>query len=75
MYFIMKTLFVVDRIALIFTIIGAINLGILGILRYDVMHHVLGGNHTTMSRVLMTLIGISAIWAISLLFRRMDRVD
>ena len=64
---------VLDRIALILTIIGGINWGSIGLFRFDVVAALFGGQTATLSRVVYTLVGLAAIWCISLLFR--DRRD
>ena len=58
-----------DKIALILTIIGGLNWGSIGIFRFDVVAWLFGGQTATVSRVIYTLVGLSAIWCISLLFR------
>ena len=58
-----------DKIALILTIIGGLNWGSIGIFRFDLVAWLFGGQTATVSRVVYTLVGLSAIWCISLLFR------
>ena len=58
-----------DKIALILTIIGGLNWGSIGIFRFDLVAWLFGGQTATVSRVVCTLVGLSAIWCISLLFR------
>ncbi|MBQ6402569.1 MAG: DUF378 domain-containing protein [Oscillospiraceae bacterium] len=60
---------VLDRIALILTIIGGLNWGSIGLFRFDLVAALFGGQTATLSRVVYTLVGISAVWCISLLFR------
>ena len=60
---------IIDRIALILTIIGGINWGLVGLFRFDFVAYLFGGRTATVSRVIYTLVGIAAIWCISLLFR------
>ena len=60
---------VLDRIALILTIIGGVNWGSIGLFRFDIVAAIFGGQTATLSRVIYTLVGIAAIWCISLLFR------
>ncbi len=60
---------VIDRIALILTIIGGLNWGSIGLFRFDLVAALFGGQTATLSRVVYTLVGIAAIWCISLLFR------
>ena len=58
-----------DKIALILTIIGGLNCGSIGIFRFDLVAWLFGGQTATVSRVVYTLVGLAAIWCISLLFR------
>ena len=58
-----------DKIALIHTIIGGLNWGSIGIFRFDLVAWLFGGQTATVSRVVYTLVGLAAIWCISLLFR------
>lgn len=60
---------VLDRIALILAIIGGLNWGSIGLFRFDVVAAICGGQTATLSRVIYTLVGLAAIWCISLLFR------
>lgn len=66
---------IMDKIALVFAIIGGLNWGAVGLFRFDFLAYVLGGEAATLTRVIYTLIGLSAIWCISLLFRDRESVD
>lgn len=61
-----------DKIALILAIIGGLNWGSVGLFRFDVVAYLFGGQTSTLSRVVYTLVGLAAIWCISLLFRQVD---
>lgn len=60
---------IMDRVALILAIIGGLNWGSIGIFNFDIVAFLFGGAGTAMSRVIYTLVGLAAIWCISLLFR------
>ena len=60
---------IIDRIALILTIIGGINWGSIGLFGFDIVAWICGGQTATVSRVIYTLVGLAALWCISLLFR------
>jgi len=62
-------LMIMDRIALILTIIGGINWGSIGLFRFDIVAWLFGGQTATVSRVVYTLVGLAALWCVSLLFR------
>ncbi|MCR5636305.1 MAG: DUF378 domain-containing protein [Clostridiales bacterium] len=58
-----------DKIALTLLIIGGINWGSVGIFQFDLVAWIFGGQTGIVSRIIYTLVGLSAIWCISLLFR------
>ena len=58
---------IIDRIALILTIIGALNWGSIGIFKFDFVSYLLG-HETTWSRIVFTLVGIAALCGIPGLF-------
>lgn len=53
-----------DNIALILVIIGAINWGLIGFFRFDLVA-ALFGNLSTFSRIVYALVGIAGLYAIS----------
>ena len=59
-----------DTIALILSIIGSLNWGLVGIFQFDLVAWLFGGQGSLISRVVYTLVGLAGIWCISLLFRR-----
>ena len=61
-----------DQIALLLTIIGAINWGLIGIFRFDLVASIFGGQGALVRRIIYTLVGASGLWCISLLFRDRD---
>ena len=66
---------IMDRIALILAIIGGLNWGSIGIFRFDIVAFLCGGQASTLSRVIYTLVGLAAVWCISLLFRERDTAE
>lgn len=58
---------VIDTIALILVIIGAINWGLIGIFNFNLVD-VIFGAMSVISRIIYILVGISGLWAIKLLF-------
>ena len=60
---------IMDRIALILVIIGALNWGSVGIFGFDIVAYICGGQLATVSRMIFTLVGLAGLWCISLLFR------
>ncbi|MCI5704859.1 MAG: DUF378 domain-containing protein [Oscillospiraceae bacterium] len=66
---------IMDKIALVLAIIGGLNWGSIGIFGFDVVAFLFGGANSAISRVIYTLVGLAAIWCISLLFREKDPVE
>ena len=62
-----------DRIALILAIIGGINWGSIGLFKFDIVAWIFGGQGALVSRIIYTIVGLAALWCISLLFR--DRTE
>ena len=60
---------IMDRIALILAIVGGLNWDSIGLFRFDIVAWLFGGQTATVSRVVYTLVGLAALWCISLLFR------
>ena len=58
---------ILDKIALALVVIGAINWGLIGLFRFNLVA-ALFGDMTILSRVVYTLVGISGLWGIKLLF-------
>ena len=63
-----------DRLALILLIIGGINWGLVGIFELDMVAWLFGGSESLISRTIYILIAISAVWSISLIFRRYEEL-
>ena len=60
---------ILDRIALFLLIVGGINWGSLGLFRFDMVAWIFGGQAALVSRIIYALVGLAALWCISLLFR------
>lgn len=60
---------IIDKIALVLIIIGAINWGLIGFFNFNLVEMIFG-NMTAIARVIYALVGISGLWAIKLLFDR-----
>ncbi len=58
-----------DRIALILVVIGAINWGAIGLFQFDLVAWLFGGQAAIISRIVYTLVALAGIWCLSLLFR------
>lgn len=58
---------IIDKIALVLVIIGAINWGLIGIFNFNLVEMIFG-HMTIITRIIYALVGISGLWAIKLLF-------
>ncbi len=63
-----------DTLALILSIIGSLNWGLVGIFRFDLVAWLFGGQTGLVSRIIYTIVGLAGLWCISLLFRDQDAV-
>lgn len=66
---------IVDRIALILTIVGALNWGAIGVFGFDCVAFLFGGQLSVLSRIVYTLVALAGIWCITLLFREDEKSD
>lgn len=62
-----------DVLSLILVIIGAVNWGLVGFARFDLVAWIFGGQTAGFSRVIYALVGLAGLWCITLLFRRRDQ--
>ena len=58
---------VIDKIALVLIIIGAINWGLIGFFNFNLVGMIFG-DMTVISRIIYALVVISGLWGIKLLF-------
>ena len=65
---------VMDKIALLLVIIGAVNWGLIGIFQFDLVASISPGQAAVVSRIIYTLVGAAGLWCISLLFRDREMV-
>ena len=65
----------IDRIALILTVVGALNWGTIGLFSFDIVGWIFGGQSALGSRIVFTLVALAGLWCISLLFRNCGCAD
>ena len=56
-----------NKAALVLVIIGAINWGLVGLLRFDAVAFLCGGSSTMLSRAVYTVISAAGLWSVPLL--------
>jgi len=64
-----------DTLALILSIIGSLNWGLVGIFQFDLVAWLFCGQGSVISRIIYTVVGLAGLWCISLLFRKGQRVE
>ena len=71
----MEKIMIMDRIALIITIIGALNWGSIGLFSFDLVAWICGGQDALLSRIIYTVVALAGIWCISLVFRARENIE
>ena len=66
---------IMDRIALILTVIGALNWGSIGLFEFDIVAWICGGQMSVLSRIIYTIVALAGVWCISLIFRARDSFE
>ena len=64
----------INKIALLLVIVGGLNWGSIGLFGFDAVAWLCGGQASIISRIIYSLVGLGALWCITLLFRE-DRVS
>jgi len=59
-----------DTIALILSIIGSLNWGLVSLFKFDLVAWIFGGQSAVLSRIIYGLVGLAGLWCITLLFRK-----
>ena len=61
-----------DIVSLILVIVGAVNWGLVGFAKFDLVAWIFGGQTASFSRVVYALVGLAGLWCVTLLFRRRE---
>jgi len=62
----------IDKIAVLLAVIGALNWGGIGLFGFDTVAWLFGGQLSVFARIIYTLVGLAGLWCLTLLFR-LDR--
>ncbi len=65
----------IQRTALVLAIIGAINWGLIGFFRFDLVAAIFGGQAAAFSRVIYALVGLAGLYCISILFKPDEELE
>lgn len=66
---------IMDRIALIISIIGALNWGSIGLFKFDIVAWICGGQGSVLARIIYTVVALAGIWCISLVARARESFE
>ncbi|MGR5868568.1 DUF378 domain-containing protein [Bacillus pacificus] len=58
-----------QRIALVFTVIDAVNWGLIGFFQFDLVAAIFGGQNSALARIIYGIVGISGLINLGLLFK------
>ena len=59
----------INKIALLLVIVGGLNWGSIGLFGFDAVAWLCGGQASIIARIIYSLVGLGALWCITLLFR------
>ena len=59
-----------DMIALILSIVGSLNWGLVALFKFDLVAWLFGGQTALLSRIVYALVAIAGVWCATFLFRR-----
>ena len=65
---------IINKIALIISIIGALNWGLIALFSFDAVAWITGGATTIFARIIYLLVAVAGIWCISMLFHPNDEI-
>jgi len=65
----------IQRTALVLTVIGAVNWGLIGFFRFDLVAAIFGGQAAGLSRFIYALVGLAGLYCISLLFKPSEEME
>jgi uncharacterized membrane protein YuzA (DUF378 family) len=63
-----------DRLALLLVVVGALNWGSIGLFQFDIVAWICGGQDSPISRVIYTVVALAGVWCISLFFRKREHL-
>ena len=64
-----------DYTALTIAIIGAVNWGLVGIFKFDLVAYLFGGSAAIISRIIYIIVAACAVWCVSLYFRNTRLIE
>lgn len=64
-----------QRTCLAILVIGGINWGLIGFFRYDLVAAIFGGAGTALARIIYGIVGLSALYCLTLLFKPNEELE
>ena len=64
-----------DTIALILSVVGCLNWGLIGLFQFDLVAWLFGSQSALLARLVYALVGLAGVWNITLLIRMMTKMD
>lgn len=64
---------IANKIALVLSIIGSLNWGLVGLFGFDLVAFITG-NMTVLARIIYILVAVAGVWCITMLFRGNDEI-
>ncbi len=58
----------IQRSSLVLAIIGAVNWGLIGFLKFDLVATIFGGQQSLLSRIIYSIVGLSGLYALTIFF-------
>ena len=58
-----------DAVALILSIIGCLNWGLVGLFQFDLVGWLFGGMDAILARIIFVIVALAGLWLINLLFK------
>ncbi|MFE0506131.1 DUF378 domain-containing protein [Peribacillus butanolivorans] len=65
----------IQKTALVFTIIGAVNWGLIGFFQFDLVASIFGGQDAALARIVYGIVGIAGLINLGLLFKPSPEVS
>lgn len=60
---------ILDKLALTLAVVGGLNWGTIGLFNLDLVAFLCGGSGTFLARTIYAVVGLAALWCLTLLFR------
>lgn len=64
-----------DMLALVLVIIGAINWGLIGLFKFDLVGALFGGQTSVLSRIIFGLVGLAGIYSFKFLTNNREKTQ